>query len=274
MIVQRLEREQWRSSLFPGLEAALPASFQALSLLRRALRLNRPLLSVTAVFREEKRGGGGGRLLGAVAILVAELGPVYTFAQGPADMREVLWRLSPRPTVFPSFQDEHLPVLREFIDFSSVSACKTLILQKLPDLPLVSTEEFAFGPLVREDIPTIIANWPYSHLYPENGVPLVADLIATGPTMCARVGGAPVCWMVTYQDSSIGMLHSLATHRRAGLAQQVVARLSHLLLEEGCTPYCHVINTNRPSLSLFTRLGFVEMGSVSWVRGVANKSKL
>jgi len=213
-------------------------------------------------------------------IRVAESGPVHTYAQSAAAMRELLfWQGSPgealtHPLLFPSFQDEYLPVLSEFIVFSGTSPCKTLILSKLPELPELPEGDFTFGALTSDDIPTVVANWPYSHLYPEGGVPLVTDLVTSGPTMCARVGGAPVCWIVTYQDSSIGMLHTLKQWRRAALAQHVIARLSRALLQHGLTPYCHVLVENVASLKLFARLGFVQAGDVSWVRSASNKARL
>lgn len=91
----------------------------------------------------------------------------------------------------------------------------------------------------------------------------------------ARVGvglrdasGALVCWAITYEYGSIGMLHTMDSHRRTGLARVVVAALGthHRCVRPDVAPFCHISDSNMASRGLFTSMGFEAAGTADWVR--------
>eukprot|EP00048_Salpingoeca_helianthica_P022903 m.21031 g.21031 ORF g.21031 m.21031 type:complete len:410 (+) comp7984_c1_seq1:45-1274(+) len=115
------------------------------------------------------------------------------------------------------------------------------------------------------DVPIINDLWPYRSA---KSIDTITAIARSMPCVCARTvaDGKPACWMVTYHYGSIGMLHTLESHRRQGLARAVVLALcNHLrIVRPGMAPFCHIIDDNTPSRALFESMGFVRRGTADW----------
>lgn len=107
-------------------------------------------------------------------------------------------------------------------------------------------------------------NWPHrtsqSHA-------MVRALLRSNPGVGIRTAdGKLICWLLTYHYGSIGMLHTMEEYRRKGLARLVVGALCEHLrrVRPDIAPFCHIINGNVASETLFTSLGFTVAGTADW----------
>jgi GNAT superfamily N-acetyltransferase len=155
-------------------------------------------------------------------------------------------------------------------EFQWSHPCQLYVLAATTRIP-----EHAVGELVHEgiildwvrdsDAVLIDSLWPYRSA---KSLGTISTIIRSLPCVCARTvaDGRPVCWMVTYHYGSIGMLHTVDSHRRQGLARAVVLALcNHLrIVRSYMPPFCHIIDDNAPSRSLFESMGFVRRGTADW----------
>lgn len=78
----------------------------------------------------------------------------------------------------------------------------------------------------------------------------IKQAIANRETSAIYVDGKPVCWCVTHDDYSMGMLYTLPEHRHKGYALSVMLDICHKLLKKGIQPFCYIIFGNTASENL------------------------
>jgi len=115
-----------------------------------------------------------------------------------------------------------------------------------------------------EDAPLVSDNWTYGQ-----DEAYILDRIQSGPTRGVRLDGQLVSWALTHPDGSIGMVHTLESHRGRYLARHVVSALTEELLRQGKTPWCFIVRENLASVRVFEALGFRQAGDHCWVRAAA-----
>lgn len=116
------------------------------------------------------------------------------------------------------------------------------------------------GPLRVEDAPLIARNWVHG-----DDVDYCRSRIASGPGFGLRKGGGLISWMLTHEDGSMGMLHTLEQWRRRGYGRGVASALAKRIMEEGKRPFCFVLQDNEPSVRLFESLGFQRVTECFWL---------
>ncbi|KAF7710904.1 glycine N-acyltransferase-like protein 3 [Silurus meridionalis] len=85
----------------------------------------------------------------------------------------------------------------------------------------------------------------------------IKNMIVKFPSCCVLDSeGRPVSWILTYASCAMGMLYTVAEHRRKGYAKALVSVLAKKLHSEGYPVYCFVEEENQASYRLFTSLGF------------------
>ncbi len=116
------------------------------------------------------------------------------------------------------------------------------------------------GPLRVEDAPLIARNWTHG-----DDVEYCRSRIASGPGFGLRKWGRLIAWMLTHEDGSMGILHTLEGWRRRGYGRGVASALTEKIIEEGKRPFCFVLQDNEPSVRLFESLGFQRVAECFWL---------
>lgn len=85
----------------------------------------------------------------------------------------------------------------------------------------------------------------------------------------SKENGELVAWCLNYKEGALGMLYTLESHRRMGLAKIVVAGLLLQAFKDiskgtNYPPYCFIEESNEASKSLFRSLGFAKVYEVVW----------
>jgi hypothetical protein len=111
------------------------------------------------------------------------------------------------------------------------------------------------GPLMLEHAPLVDSMWTY---HAPHTLSIMQHIISSGNSCAVFVDGQPVSWALRTAYGSIGMLHTLKHFRRRGYAAAVVRGLACKIIQDGGVPFCHIVEGNASSLSLFHAIGFAE----------------
>ena len=76
-----------------------------------------------------------------------------------------------------------------------------------------------------------------------------------GPSFVCTVGGEPVCWSCTHINRCMGMIYTPPEHRRHGYARSLAAFQIDRMLKEDGIAHCFVLEWNKASQGLLTKLG-------------------
>lgn len=118
------------------------------------------------------------------------------------------------------------------------------------------------GPILETDLETV------NHYYTYKGEGSLAYLkqciSANASSMVRDENGAPVSWALIREDGSMGVMYTLKTHRKKGLAKKVSIDLIKKAIQTDLVPYVHIVIGNAPSVALATELGMVKWGEVLW----------
>lgn len=76
--------------------------------------------------------------------------------------------------------------------------------------------------------------------------------------------GELVCWVLTHDDNSLGIMYTKVEHRKMGYAVDVTIDLAAKHIAQGKIPYLQILERNNMSPGLAKKCGFVECGKVVW----------
>jgi GNAT superfamily N-acetyltransferase len=113
-------------------------------------------------------------------------------------------------------------------------------------------------PLSVEHADLVWQHWPYRSKRP---VSSIRTLLIHRRSAAAYIDNQPVCWALEQAYGGIGMLHTLESHRRQGLASMVVDWFAQQLPH----PFCYVVCSNDASNSMFERAHFKATAKMSWI---------
>jgi len=146
---------------------------------------------------------------------------------------------------------------------TTVSHCQ--FLQSIVDS---LSDSFELSTLRLEDSEIINSTWKYKS---DESIHMVQGMIEECKCQGIRSKstGELVAWCLTYKEGPLGMLYTLESHRRIGLARIVVAGLLLQTLKDSSEiasypPYCFIEESNDVSKSLFRSLGFAKVYEVVW----------
>lgn len=103
--------------------------------------------------------------------------------------------------------------------------------------------------------------YPYKS---EQSVQEIEDNLSRRPSAAIFDGDDPVCWLMVHEDYSMGIMHTLDSHRRKGLAVDVTIALCKDLLDRGIRPFLQIVENNHMSPGLALKCGFVPYKPVTW----------
>lgn len=84
------------------------------------------------------------------------------------------------------------------------------------------------------------------------------------PSSGVYKNGELVCWVLTHDDNSLGIMYTKEEHRKMGYAVDVTIDIAAKHLAKGKIPYLQIIERNNMSPGLAKKCGFVECGKVVW----------
>lgn len=74
-------------------------------------------------------------------------------------------------------------------------------------------------------------------------------------------------WILTNDNFAIGILQTIETERKKGLAKLLLSLYSkHLAQSENIDLFAYIDFRNMPSLKLFQSIGFEMFGQAKWIR--------
>lgn len=109
--------------------------------------------------------------------------------------------------------------------------------------------------------PLVDEHYPYKS---EESLNEIIDNLQRRPSAAIYENGEPICWLMVHEDYSMGIMHTMETHRRKGLAVDVTVALCKTLLEEGQTPFLQIVLNNQMSPGLALKCGFKPYKPVTW----------
>lgn len=124
----------------------------------------------------------------------------------------------------------------------------------------VNGTQYTLEPLKEKDIPSVFSYYSY----PNDGIDYIADIVHHRPTLSARIDDQPVSWVVQRLDGSLGIMYTLASHRRLGLGIALSKVFINHIIDRGNLPYIHIAVENVPSIKLAESLGFKRHSKVVW----------
>ena len=127
----------------------------------------------------------------------------------------------------------------------------------------IGGERYVLDKLTSQDIPMVFEHY----MFKDEGIGYIEDIVINELSRCFRLDGVPVSWVVQREDGSIGIMYTLASHRRNGLGQVLSKHLINDVIAKGQTPYVHIHTHNEPSLALAKSLGFQIHSEVVWFGG-------
>lgn len=100
--------------------------------------------------------------------------------------------------------------------------------------------------------------------YDKDSAHYIRDRLLSGVMYGAFVDGCLAGFIGMHSEGSLGMLYVDEAYRRQGLAASLVAYAANRMLEQGWTPYGHVVTGNEASMRLQEKLGFYRAKNTFW----------
>ncbi|MBS4535305.1 GNAT family N-acetyltransferase [Clostridium sp. D2Q-14] len=99
----------------------------------------------------------------------------------------------------------------------------------------------------------------------ENSIDYIKNCIAERKTSCIfDKNGKPLSWAVIREDGSMGIMYTRKEYRNKGLAISVTLDLINKVINNGDTPFVHIVHGNTPSVRLAEYIGFKKHGDIAW----------
>lgn len=92
----------------------------------------------------------------------------------------------------------------------------------------------------------------------------IRESIARRPSAAVYAGGQPASWVLVHDDNSMGVMYTLDSYRKQGLAVDVTLSLAAKLIAAGQTPFLQIHEDNAMSPGLAEKCGFIPCGRADW----------
>lgn len=183
---------------------------------------------------------------------------IYISSRDQAGLNAVAKGLTEEDTHFAAIEEWMVPAL---IRDKQVSWCLTMVRLLLPAYVTYPKIRDDIAPLSVNDAPVIYDNSRYKAVTSRS---YIRERIRRGPGAGIYRQGKLVAWVMTHDDSSIGVMHVDERYRRLGFAHDLTVFLIEEVRRRGRIPYVHVEETNAKSMNLALKMGFRADRSLSW----------
>lgn len=183
---------------------------------------------------------------------------VYISCTGKAELDLIKNKLNLDDDNFASIDDWMFPVLTEG---KQIVWDLQMLQFYLPDDVTLPASEFETVPLTAEDSYIVYNNSEYKEYISRE---YVKDCIQKGISAGLNQNNKLVSWAITQDDGAIGFLHTLDDYRRKGLGYGVTISMIHNVRDSGGLPFANVLESNKRSINLLSKLGFKENKKIHW----------
>lgn len=183
---------------------------------------------------------------------------VYISCPDEDELRYLKKRLDPEDNCFGAIDDWMVPFLTEGKKLAwDMSTTKFY----LPDNIRLPTFENKTIELTEKDVQTVFNNSEYKeYISPE----YVAQRIKKGISAGIYENEELVSWAITQDDGAIGFLHTLREYRKKGYGYIVTLSMTEKLRRKGELPFAYVVESNKKSIGLLQKLGFIKEYLIHW----------
>ncbi|WP_026478651.1 GNAT family N-acetyltransferase [Alkaliphilus transvaalensis] len=91
------------------------------------------------------------------------------------------------------------------------------------------------------------------------------------PSSAVYLDNEMVCWVLTHEDNSMGIMYTKEAYRRRGYAVDVTIDLVSKIIDQGKMPFIQIVNNNGMSPGLAKKCGFIEYGQAKWFGVISGK---
>ncbi len=205
--------------------------------------------------------------------VMLKVGPFLNFFARDAEigrhlLQELSWHWS-KPMAFAGVPEELVALIEECADLEWNQPCHQYYLPGSVNLSELRSEVSAvldLGQPSEDHIELILEHWPYGDPDSMDDQEFILRRLADGICSGYFDGEQLVSWALTGDDLSMGLMHTLPSHRRMGIARLVTAHLTVQLADQGHTPYCYVVAGNEPPVGLLEGMGYVRSeGRYCWL---------
>ena len=96
-------------------------------------------------------------------------------------------------------------------------------------------------------------------------VDYIRGQLQSGPAVGIFKDNRLVAWTMTHEECSMGFLTVLSEYRRQGLGAALTTALSRRVRQAGGIPTVHIVKTNRASLAMSRKHGFIHNANIHWL---------
>ena len=184
---------------------------------------------------------------------------VYISSPNEQALLEAVEQLNESDKCFAAIEDWMVPMITRQ---KEIKWKFPLIKVYLPDhVCLEPSKGINIKPLNDEDARHIFENSIYQEVTSES---YILERIQKGISCGITIDDELVAWAITHDDSAIGMLHVMESHRQKGFAYEVVSFMISQLRNQGKIPFACIEETNFKSLNLVKKFGFVVDQKINW----------
>lgn len=185
---------------------------------------------------------------------------VYLCSSNPRELARATALLTKEDINFALLEEWMIPIVTKGRDIEWQMTSRRLVLPLTTPLP---PQNIATTPLLPEEAQFIHQNWPYANV---TTLEYTRARIERGLSAAVRDGQKkPVAWAITHDDGAIGFLYVTDQYRGLGYAQGVTAAIAQELKNQGQIAWVNIEPDNLKSLTLASKLGFVDTGIISWL---------
>lgn len=185
---------------------------------------------------------------------------VYISSPDEQELLALSAGLTEEDSYFAVIEDWMLPVLTSHRSIEWQLSCMKLVLPEEVTFSAMPLTEIT--PLSIDDVQYLHENSIYQSF---SSPDYIRERIQRGTGAGIRESGQLVAWILTHDDSAIGFLHVLETHRKKGYAYNLTVHMIQQLRQRGRIPFVQIEEANIKSINLARKLGFEETCRVHWL---------
>lgn len=183
---------------------------------------------------------------------------VYLSCSNEKELEQIKELFTEKDTCFGSIDDWMIPLLTKGKNVLWNLELKQFYLPETIELPQANHE---ISDLCEKDATTIYENSHYKEFL---FVDYIKQQIKNGPGKGIFENGELVAWGLTQDDGALGFLHVMDHARRKGYGLSIALNLIAEVRKANKIPFALIEPTNKNSLALVNKLGFVKQRNCQW----------
>lgn len=183
---------------------------------------------------------------------------IYISSQDEGELKKLMNKINKNDDNFAAIDEWMIPIL---VEKKNVLWDLSVVQFYLSEDVQIPAPKYKTVPLIITDAHTVYENSLYKDYI---SVEYVAERIQKGISAGLHDNSELVSWAVIQDDGAIGFLHTLSDYRKKGYGLSVTLSIIEKLRKNGELPFAYVEVSNKKSMNLLLKLGFIENKRVHW----------